>query len=185
MPDEPGQSTIIRVSELSPRKAQPFDLRPEEPRLRELAAELGITGLRKLRFAGEVRADGKADWKLSGTLGATVTQDCVVTLAPVTTRIDEDVTRRFLKDWPPAEEQGEEVEMPDDETIDPLEEEIDLQKIMVEVLALALPDYPRAKDAKLEVSQASPPGAVPITDAETKPFSALEGLKKKLEDGSD
>lgn len=185
MPGDSIQSTTIRVSELSPRKAHLFDLRPDAPKLHELAAALGLRGLRKLRFTGELRADGKADWRLSGTLGATVTQDCVVTLAPVTTRIEEEVTRRLLTDWPPAEEQGDEVEMPDDETIERLGEEIDLDVIMTEALALALPVYPRALDAKLESAQASPPGVAPITEAETKPFSELEGLKKKLEDGSD
>ena len=75
-----------------------------------------------------------------------------------------------------------EVEMPEDETIDPLGEQIDLWAVMTEALALALPAYPRADRAELETDSAIPPGAAPIEEEETKPFAALADLKKKLED---
>lgn len=183
MPDHPDKSAVYRVSELSPRKPQRFELVPEAGAMGAIAADLGLLGLRKLRFQGELRAEGRADWRLDAHLGATVTQECVVTLEPVTTRIEEDVTRRFLDDWPPPEEEGDEVEMPEDETIDPLGERIDLWAVMTEALALALPPYPRAEGAELERTAAAPPGAAPITDEETKPFAGLAGLRKKLENG--
>jgi len=182
MPDFRDKSAVYRVGALSQRKPQPFELAPDTDQMRAIAAELGLSGLRKLRFSGELRAEGRADWRLDGHLGATVTQPCVVTLAPVTTRIEEDVTRRFLHDWPPPEEQGEEVEMPEDESIDPLGTEIDLSAVMVEALALALPPYPRAEGAAPEQTAAIPPGATPISQDETKPFAALAELKKKLKD---
>ena len=71
------------------RKTPPtaFEITPDKAdALAALAAELGVNALRKLRFAGEIKAMGKKDWKLAGRLGATVVQDCVVTLEPVTTR---------------------------------------------------------------------------------------------------
>uniref|UniRef100_UPI003B5298B0 YceD family protein n=1 Tax=Roseovarius indicus TaxID=540747 RepID=UPI003B5298B0 len=185
MPEHSRKSAIYRVSGLSPRKPQPFEIVPAPDELQAIADDLGILGLRKLRFTGELSAEGKADWRMDGHLGATVTQACVVTLEPVNTRIEEDVARRFLEEWPPLEEKGEEVEMPEDETIDPLGEQIDLWTVMTEALALALPPYPRADDAELETDSAIPPGAAPIEDEETKPFAGLADLKKKLEDGGD
>lgn len=182
MPEQSRKSALYRVAALSPRKPQAFEIAPDPDTLQKVADDLGILGLRKLRFTGELSAEGKADWRLDGHLGATVTQSCVVTLDPVNTQIEEDVARRFLENWPPAEEQGEEVEMPEDETIDPLGDQIDVWAVMVEALALALPAYPRADQAELETDSAIPPGAAPIEEEETKPFAALADLKKKLED---
>lgn len=187
MPEQPQENPRVAVGELSPRRPRPFALRPDAEKLQALAGELGLLGLRKLRFEGEIRAEGRSDWRVDAELGATVTQACVVTLEPVTTRIDEAVTRRFLSDWPPAQEQGEEVEMPEDETIDPLGDVIDLEAVMTEALALALPPYPRKPEAALEGAEAraAPPGAAPLTDEDVKPFAGLSELKKKLEDGRD
>lgn len=182
MPDHPENSAIYRISELSPRRPLRFELVPDAATRHAIAADLGLLGLRKLRFAGTLSAEGKADWRLEADLGATVTQPCVISLEPVTTRIQEHVTRRFLHDWPPPEEQGDEVEMPEDESIDPLGEKIDLMAVMTEALALALPPYPRAPGAEPAASAATPPGAAPLDDEVLRPFAALEGLKKKLED---
>lgn len=187
MPDEIRSSASRRVRGLSQAAPNPFDLRPGPDACAAIARDLGLRGLRKLRLSGTLKPEGRADWRLDARLGATVTQDCVVTLAPVVTRIDEDVTRRYLDDWPPAQEQGDEVEMPEDESIEPLGNEIDLWAVMVEALALALPDYPRAPeiapDAAPARDSAGPPGAAPGEDDRPRPFAALEGLRRKLDEG--
>jgi hypothetical protein len=67
------------------------------------------------RHAG---ARGRARLAAGGRLGATVVQPCVATLAPVTTRIETGVTRRYLADW--QEPEGEEAEMPEDDTTEAL-----------------------------------------------------------------
>lgn len=185
MQDETRKSALWRVRALSPTRQHRFDLRPDTAAQAEIAAALGLGlgGLRKLRLAGTLTVEDRADWRLDARLGATVTQDCVVTLAPVTTRIEADITRRFLDDWPPAAEQGSEVEMPEDDSIDPLGDEIDLWAVMVEALALALPDYPRADRAAPAPGRAAPPDAAPADDDPPRPFAALEGLRRKLKDG--
>jgi uncharacterized metal-binding protein YceD (DUF177 family) len=108
-----------------------------------------------------------------------VVQPCVVTLAPVTTRIEEDVERRFLADPPPMPE-GE-VEMPGDESAEPLPDVIDLGAVLAEALALALPDYPRAEGAALEEAQFAAPGTRPMSDDDAKPFAGLAGLRDDLD----
>ncbi len=148
-----------------------------------------LLDLRKLRFAGEIRPAGddsgkagaQGEWLLEGVLGATVVQPCVVTLAPVTTRIDAPVLRRYVREIP-AEETDGEVEMPEDETLELLEAEIDPRRVMQEALALALPDYPRADEAELGQSNYAPPGVEPLTDEALRPFAGLAELRKKLED---
>ena len=150
---------------------------------------LEIEAIRKLTFQGTVAPDGTLDWRLDGKLGATVVQSCVVTLAPVTTRIDRTVVRRFLADMPDLgavntdESPDEEIEIPEDETAEPLTATIDLARIMAEALALALPDYPRADGAEIENAVFAAPGTVPLEDKDLKPFAGLAALKARMDGG--
>lgn len=174
----------LRVAGLSTRAATSFDLRPGPQLQRDIAVELGLRGLRKARLTGDVRPEGRG-WRLQAHLGATVVQDCVVTLGPVTTRIDEPVLRRYLPDvGQPAADSGEEVEMPADDSIEPLPREIDLVAVLQEALALALPAYPRAEGAGPGDAGCGPAGPEnPDAQAiDASPFAALAGLRDKLPD---
>lgn len=173
--------TPVSVGKLSPKAPFSFDLQPRDDDLLALRDELSLLGLRKLRLQGEITADGATDWALHARLGATVVQPCVATLEPVTTRIEENVTRRFLKDWPNEEDLGEEIEMPEDDSVERLSDAIDLYGVLREALSLSLPTYPRADGATAEMTEARPEGAAPITSIDEDAFSALSDLKKKLE----
>lgn len=179
MPADPDPlaalSQPLRVANLGRRQSHAFQLRPEAEARAALAADLGILGLRKLEFHGTLTAEGKADWRLDGVLGATAQQACVITGAPVTTRIDTPVLRRFLAGMPaPA---GPEAEIPEDDSLEPLGAAIDPGAVMREALALALPDYPRAEGAALAEAAAADPG-----EARPSPFAALAALKPRGED---
>ncbi|SDC20896.1 YceD family protein [Ruegeria marina] len=170
--------TVLRVADLPQNRATTFTLRPDSARLGELARELGIDGVRKLSFGGELRAEGKSDWRLTAILGATVVQPCVVTLEPVTTRIDTEVRRLFVKDW--AEPDEEEAEMPENDEAEPLGPVIDLNAVMTEALALALPAYPRKEGVELGEAVFAEPGKTAMTDEDTRPFAGLAALRDKL-----
>lgn len=170
---------IIRPGTLAAGDDHPFVLVPDAEARAAIAADLDLRGLRKLRFAGALKPEGRADWRLEATLGATVVQDCVVTLDPVVSRIDVPVIRRYLND-PPELPEGEEIEMPEDDSIEPLPRVLDLSAVMIEALALALPEYPHAPGVDpLEIS-VTEPGAAPIRDEERRPFAGLAGLRDKL-----
>ena len=49
-----------------------FELAPDAVAREALALELGISSIRKLRFAGSITPDGDADLALDATLGATI-----------------------------------------------------------------------------------------------------------------
>jgi uncharacterized metal-binding protein YceD (DUF177 family) len=172
----------IALSGLPDRPA-PFELVPDEEAIARLRDRLGLLGLRKLRFAGRLVPEGQRDWRLEADLGATVVQPCRVTLAPVTTRIDEPVVRRYLARW--DEPQGPEVEMPEDDTAEPRPETLDLSEVMAEALALALPPYPRSADADSGVTAITEPGKSPMTDDEARPFAGLAGLRDRLKEDGD
>ncbi|GFE63621.1 YceD family protein [Litoreibacter roseus] len=169
----------FRVSKLSQSTPTSFEYRPDKTALTNLALALKISGVRKLSFQGSISATGKADWHLKGRLGATVVQSCVVTLEPVTTRIEDEVERFFVQDW--IEPEDTEVEMPEDDRTEPLGTEIDVAQVAQEALALALPLYPRAEGADLGEAVFTEPGTDALTDEDTKPFAGLADLKKQLE----
>ena len=172
-------SAPIRMADLPEGSERAFDLRPDAQARAALAEALGIDAIRKLSFAGRLVPEGRKDWRLEADLGATVVQPCVVTLAPVTTRIDEVVMRRYLAEMPELPS-GSEVEMPEDDSADPLPDILDPGAVMAEALALALPAYPRAPDADLGEAVFTEPGKAPMTEADIRPFAGLAALKDKL-----
>ncbi|GAA6175149.1 YceD family protein [Sulfitobacter pacificus] len=175
----PPSDTALRVAELSQTAENTFALRPDAEALKEIAAELGFETLRKLSFSGRIIPLAGKDWTLEGRLGATVVQPCVVTLEPVMTRVDTDVTRHFLNTFSYPDEP--EVEMPEDDTSEPLGSWIDPGIVMREALALAAPDYPRKDDAELGQLVYTKPGETPMTDEDARPFAGLADFKSKLE----
>ena len=172
---------ILRFAEQAQRGPTRFSLAPDAPQRQAIARALGIEAIRKLTFTGTLTPEGTRDWRIDAKLGATVVQGCVVTLAPVTTRIDISVTRRFVADLPDMPEE-EETPMPEDETLEQLGDSVDLAQVMTEALTLALPDYPRADGAELDEAVFAPPGTDPLRDSDLKPFAGLAALKSKLED---
>ena len=163
-------SLPLRVGELAIRGGMRFRLSPTPEARAALAADLSLPRIRKLAFHGTITPEGRHDWRLEGRLGATVVQDCVVTAEPVTTRIDQDVLRRFLRDMPaPAES---EAEMPDDDSTEALGTIIDPAAVMAEALALALPDYPRVPGAEL------PPPDEDAPEERPNPLAALAALRR-------
>ncbi|WP_126976768.1 YceD family protein [Frigidibacter oleivorans] len=174
-------SLPFRVSDLAARKPTRFTHEPGAEARAALAAELGISDIPRLSFRGELSPKGRSDWHLTATLQATVVQPCVVTLTPVTTRLSEPVERRFLADMP--EPEAEEMEVPEDDSAEPLPAVIDAGTVMAEALALALPPYPRAGNAELGAVQATPPGAEPIVEEKLRPFARLADLMRR--DGTD
>lgn len=169
-----GTSTL-RIADLPHNRPTAFDLRPEADMLAALQAELDLAGLRKVRLSGTLSPEGRTDWRLRARLGATVVQPCSVTLEPVTTRIDAEVLRHYVADLP--EPEGDEVEMPEDDSQEPLQSHVDLRQVLAEALALNLPLYPRAPGAELGEAVFTEPGKAPMTDEAARPFAGLSVLR--------
>ncbi|KMW56635.1 hypothetical protein AIOL_001589 [Candidatus Rhodobacter oscarellae] len=180
----PDSDHVWRMGDLAPGQARTFALLPEPEARAQIATALGFRGLRKLRFEGALRPSGKRDWQLAAQLGATVVQDCVITLEPVVTRIDTPVERLYVAELPELSSDAEEIEMPQDDTVEPIPAELDLLALLHEALAIAAPDYPRKDAAELEDTNFAAPGTEPLSDEAAKPFAGLAGLRDKLQDGT-
>lgn len=167
----------LRVNRLNPRQTTELTLDPDAADRARIAADLGLLDLPLARMTARIAASGQDGWALTGRLTARVVQPCVVTLAPVTTQIDEPVDRR----WSPhlAAPEGEEIEIPDDDT-EPLGQVIDAGEVMVEALALALPLYPRAAGAELDQTDSDAPG-----DDTRRPFAGLAALMAGRKEGGE
>ena len=181
MSKTPPSKAAIRVADLPQNAVTTFEIIPDTSAMTAIAQQLQLSGLRKLRLTGTLRAFGAADWELTGKLGATVTQPCGITLAPVTTRIDQPVRRLFVRDWQDPDDPD--IEMPEDDEVEQLDHWIDPEAVMIEALSLAVPDYPRAEGVALGEMVLSEPGVAPLTDEAVKPFAGLAGLKAKMEGG--
>lgn len=173
----------LRMATLPSRKPTRFDLQPDKEQCQALAVLLDITAVHGLRFKGEMRPIGSRDYTLEAELVASVEQPCAVTNAPVHTKINETVIRRYIfgMEFPDADE----AEMPEDDTAEPMPEIVDLGAVLAEALALALPLYPRAKGAELQETAFTAPGIAPMRDADLRPFAGLADLAAKLAKSQD
>lgn len=172
---------IIRFDGLAKNRPFSVALKVEPADTEHLRRELNAISVTKLRFEGELTPYKRRGWQLNGQMGATVTQECVVTAKPVSTRVDQNILRKYSPDVFDEYESGSENEMPDDDTLDPLPETLDILDVVLESLSLALPDYPRAKDAALSKTVFTEPGIAPLTDEAAKPFAGLAALRDRLE----
>ncbi|MEM8774516.1 MAG: DUF177 domain-containing protein [Pseudomonadota bacterium] len=176
----PNDATILPIEALSRNRHHSFLILLGQEDCHALADSLGLLGLKKLRFEGTITPVESKDWLLEGKLGATVVQSCVVTLEPVTTRLEEFVSRRFIESIEETYTAGEESAMPDDDSVDVLGNVINLIDVLSEALSLALPAYPRKPGLEFSEALAAPPGVKPLSDEDTKPFAGLAQLREKL-----
>ena len=178
--DRSGNPARLRVSTMRRDVPTEFDLRPDADDRAAIAGQLGLLGLRKARLAGKLTPEAGGAYRLTAELGATVVQPCVVTLDPVTTRIDEQVSLLFRPAQQIAEpDPGSEVEVPEDEE-EPLPDVIDLRTILTEALSLALPPYPRSEAAE-KMSEATPEAAEEDpSESRPNPFAGLSELRDRL-----
>jgi uncharacterized metal-binding protein YceD (DUF177 family) len=174
----PNRPVRLRTGGLSPRKPTRFDHEAGAEERKALAADLGLLSLRRLRLSGEIAPAGRDEMVLTARLEAEADQPCVVTLAPVRAMIDEPVRRRFVAGLSTPD--GDEVEMPEDDSTEPMPEVIDLAEVAAEALALALPLYPRAPGAELGTMIHAPEGVAPLTDSDLKPFAGLAALARQV-----
>jgi uncharacterized metal-binding protein YceD (DUF177 family) len=178
-----------RVSRPHP-KVQPWTFAvavtdvPETGRRVELVADqatraaianlAGVLAVPRLAAQFDLARHGRDGLHVVGRVAATVEQNCVVTLEPVRTDIDEPVNLVFI----PA--QGQPADRGVSEQIHALDEDeppqtldngsVDLGALAMEFLLLGIDPYPRKAGAVFDV--------LPVDDPQARPFAALAALKR-------
>lgn len=166
----------LAVEDLETGGRNEFLFVPEIPARAQMAADAGFCKIKKLRLSGTVRDTGNGDWQLHGTLQASVVQQCVVTLNPVTSPVQAKLTRLYVTDASRLMPKSD-FEIPEDENLELLRERIDLFELARETLLLELPQYPRIADAG---SDGFATGEVPKA-AEAPQPNPFAALKKKFQ----
>ena len=139
-----------------------------------LATRFGLVGVERLTAVLSVQEEA-AGIVVTGRVEADVIQACVVTGAPLTAHVDEQVVLRFV---PEAAEAGaDEIELADDalDTIPYAGGAIDLGEAAAETMALALDPFPRGPEAAAALRAAGVVG-----EEEVGPFGALAALREQL-----
>ena len=177
LPGPSGEQLIV-IADLSRTRPNRFIFAPEPRARREIAVDIGAEALPKLLFRCEITGVGNR-WHLTGKLGATAIQRCVVSLLPINSRIDVDVKRTFC--IPPDLSELEPISrIPDDDSLEPLTPEISLRSIVQEELVLGLPLYPKKKGVAHIAREHPPDTGYEENSGEPKPFSELSTIRKKL-----
>ena len=174
--DRPILSRPLKVDEI--KDGATGEIAATEPELRAIAKMLDLVALDRLSLAYRLDRRGAERLRLTGTLHATVTQTCVISLDPVEARLEVPVEVEF---WPaallPRSERGADpgnsgpLDWP--EAI--VDGRIDLGPVAYESLATALDPYPKREGASFDWSQ----GAEDGESAGSGPFAALDALKRR------
>ena len=155
-----------------PETGQQFDLVADAAARGAVARLAGLRELPRLQARFDVKRHGAGGLHVTGEVSATVGQNCVVTLEPLSNEIEETVDLVFVPQRAAAPEQGE-TEPPEVKWGDPeplIGGIVDLGALAVEFLMLGIDPYPRKPDAVFEPPQDRTP--------KEGPFAALAKLSK-------
>jgi hypothetical protein len=147
-----------------------------------VAAATGLTAVSDLRADIRVELHANERYDLTGSVTATITQVCVVTLEPFESTVTQPIAISF-SDQPsqtvPSQHRAVDIDVFDpDEQPDPpdpvVNNTIDLGAVAVEFLTLALDFYPKKPGVEFADVTVGEPGPL-----EPSSFAALERLKDR------
>jgi hypothetical protein len=182
----PGPWSIpVAVADVPAETGAHFSLTADADTRAAIARIAEIRELPRLDVTFDVTRQGADGLHVVGEVSATVGQNCVVTLEPLVTEIDEKVDLSFRSSLPEVEPEADE----DDDSgkrssrsrrnldgPEPLlDGAVDLGALAVEFLILGIDPYPRKPGAKFEPPQDLKP--------DPGPFAALASLAVKDRDG--
>jgi hypothetical protein len=182
----PGPWSVpVELAHVSAETGAHFALTADADARAAIAKIAEIRELPRLDATFDVTRQGDDGLHVVGQVSATVGQNCVVTLEPLVSEIEEKVDLLFSPPLPGLElerDQGDESgkrsgrSKPNLDGPEPLlDGAIDLGALTIEFLILGIDPYHRKPDAKFEPPQDLKP--------DPGPFAALAGLAVKDRDG--
>lgn len=157
----------ISVRSLAREERITIEASPEERAA--IAEALDIVSLESLTAELAVRPWRGAGVRVEGTVRGALTQECVATLEPVSSTVEEEIDVRLDPDAEPASEVEVDIESADPP--EPLETDVvDVGAIALEHFVLGIDPYPRAPGAVFEPHEED-------VEEEPSPFAVLASLK--------
>jgi Large ribosomal RNA subunit accumulation protein YceD len=171
----------VAVADISAETGRHFDLVADAGVRAAVAAIAGLRDLPRLQANFDVTRRGTGGLHVTGTVSATVGQNCVVTLEPLANEVEETVDLVFVPQAAPAPNDGRNGDGSDEPEAEPRDVRwddpepliggvVDLGALTTEFLLVGLDPYPRKPDAVFD----APPDAKP----EDSPFAVLAKLTK-------
>lgn len=179
--DAPPASPVSFLANVAhlPQKGMPVGIEADETQRAALAAEHALVSVEAWKAELLVAGWKRNGVKVSGRVEADITQQCVVTLEPLKTHIEEEVSAIYFPEdsklgrlgFHGAGEVHLDAEGPDSpETFSG--DTIDVGALAEEFFALAIDPYPRKAGAELEPR--------PTGEAESEPLGPLHEKLKAL-----
>ena len=166
-------SYIISLEQIQRDIEHEFHLVCSKDALRELPKKLNVIEAKKASFNGHLKLQEANQIFLCGTVKAKLIQPCSLTLEPVVTTINEQISRTFFikpnEKKPIKKSVFELTEKSFDNDI--ILDEINLGEVLMETISLETPDYPKKSGASISLAPTE------SIDREN-PFSILSKLKK-------
>jgi uncharacterized metal-binding protein YceD (DUF177 family) len=166
----------VSISDVPPN-GRHIELKPDATTREAVAKAAEVLALPRLEAVFDLTLHGKDSLRVVGRVKASVEQNCVVTLEPLTSEVDEEVDllftppRDLASTAGPVEDSGAVAGSPAVDAPEELDNgTVDLASLTVEFLIIGIDPYPRKPGATFqapEVGQAGP-----------HPFAALAALKK-------
>jgi uncharacterized metal-binding protein YceD (DUF177 family) len=163
-----------------------MQIAPQEENKKDIAKRLGILQLQSLKAKISLRRENKRMVKVSGSFKASVVQECVVTLQPVSEQISENFEAwfadpqqvvSFARARHERDKEKSEIERPMlEEYEDPepiIDGQIDVGEVVLQFLSLSINPFPRSKEAQAAFEREE--GDSP--KKRENPFAALKALK--------
>jgi hypothetical protein len=168
---DPFWSVPIGVDEV-PETGRRVDLAADAPTREAIAKAAGLAALPRLEASFDLTRLGADGLSVSGRVSATVVQNCVVTLEPLESQIDEAIDLVFVPHVEAAPDPSGLLPVDAGDPPEPLREGVaDLGAVATEFLLLGIDPYPRKPGAVFD--------APPAGDPASHPFAALAALKKR------
>jgi uncharacterized metal-binding protein YceD (DUF177 family) len=166
----PAWSVPVTVAAV-PETGRRLDLVADGTARDAIAKAAGLAALPRLEAGFDLTRHGAEGLRVVGRVSATVVQNCVVTLEPIESEIDEALDLVFLPEVAPATDAVDLHAFDTDEPPEAIRDgAIDLGAVATEFLLLGLDPYPRKPGAMFE----APPAGDPVSH----PFAGLAALKK-------
>lgn len=184
--DESPWSVKIAIAQI-PDSGLQIEIEADQEARTAMASAARVRSIANASASFDIKPASRETFHVTGVVKARVGQDCVVTLEPIESEIEEaidvtfeppgDVAAREASSrkgrTQPADEGEEEPDPP--EPI--LNGQIDLGRLAQDFLFLGIDPYPRKPGAVFDVPQAA-------ADPEDHPFAALKALKDRAESPS-
>lgn len=178
--DDVPFSYPVKVGHISANPVR-IALEADKDELKALAKAWSVLSVDALKAELQVSRWKKDGIKITGSVQAAITQECIVTLEPIPSRIDETVEQIFVPEGSKlariiTNEAGEMVLDPEGPDIPEqfIGDTVDVGAVVAEFVALAIDPYPRKEGAEFDDygTKETPEERKP------SPFAALKDWKK-------